>query len=120
MLLATKVNVKKAGRKGRGIFAAVAISAGEVIEIAPYINIPAVDHDNIGDSILRFYWYAVGTNNVRAVGLGYTSLYNHCNKPNAMYFIRPRSKTIEIVAAKNIRAGQEISIDYGYNPMKAA
>jgi hypothetical protein len=118
MQLANKVCVKKAGNKGRGIFATATILPYEVIEIAPYIKVPAQDYDSVGDSMLQYYWYAIGNSNAHAIGLGYTSLYNHDAKPNAEYTLNHSKRIITITSCKKIVTGKEICIDYGYNPTK--
>jgi SET domain-containing protein len=111
----SKTYIKSAGSKGRGVFAAIAISKGQIIEIAPYIHIPAAEYDRVADTTLSNYWYGAN-GRACAIGLGNTSLYNHSDAPNADYAIRTRSKTIKIVALENMAVGQEICIDYGYDP----
>ena len=51
----SKVEVKKAGRKGRGIFAKKKLRSGETIEIAPLIAVPVEECKQIGRTILSFY-----------------------------------------------------------------
>lgn len=51
-----------------------------------------------------------------AIGLGYTSLYNHSYRPNAMYRKRYSRRAIEIVARRIIQEGEEITINYNGNP----
>ena len=114
-MLQNKTYVKQAGSNGRGVFAATPISKGQVVEIAPYIHIPAADYDKIADTFLSNYWYGA-RGRACAIGLGNTSLYNHSNTPNAEYIVRSKSKTIKIVAVKNIAQDKEIYIDYGYDP----
>ena len=47
-----------------------------------------------------------------AVGLGYCSMYNHSDKPNASWYVLDES-TLRIKARKDIEAGEEIFISYG-------
>ncbi len=113
------IEVKAAGKKGRGIFATQSISKGSVIEKSPYIFIPSKDFEELMVTVIRYYWFYVRDNKRDnpscAIGLGYTSLYNHSKTPNAEWRIFPRSKTIKITALRNIRKGQEITINYGYD-----
>lgn len=107
------IEVKSAGKKGRGMFAIAGISKGTVIEQSPYIHIPLEDFEDIEQTTLHRYWFHVNSR-ACAIGLGHTSLYNHSKKPNAEWFISPRTKTIKIKALRDIRKNQEITIDYGY------
>lgn len=113
------IEVKDAGKKGRGIFATQAIPRGTVIEKSPYISIPSEDFEDLMTTVIRHYWFYVRggkrTNPSCAIGLGHTSLYNHSKNPNAEWHILPRSKTIKITTLRDIRKGQEITINYGYD-----
>lgn len=108
------VYVKKAPGKGRGVFARKKIKKGDVIEHIPLLIIPAealVDGlDNL--HICRFYYY--WTKNRIAIALGYGSLYNHSYSPNAIY--EHGSATIKYVALRNIKVGEEITINYNWDP----
>jgi len=111
------IRVGNAGKKGRGMFATVNIPKGSVIERSPYIYIPSKDFEDLqGTTIERYWFYVSGRDNKanNAIGLGYTSLYNHSKKPNADWVILPRSKMIKVMALRDIRKGQEITINYGY------
>lgn len=116
LIMDTVIYVKETPDKGRGVFALATFLKGEIIEVAPYIAVPAKEHNIIEQTSLNNYWYLVNGKKDCAIGLGYTSLYNHSNNPNATYFIRSKSKTIKIVASVDILANQEITIDYGYDP----
>jgi SET domain-containing protein len=109
------IEVKQAGAKGRGVFACKRFKKGEVIELSPYILVPAKDYSTIKKTRLTYYWFSVH-GNVCAIGLGCTSLYNHMEKPNAAWIILKRSAKIRIVAIKDIARGEEICTNYGYDP----
>lgn len=111
-----KIEVKSAGAKGRGVFATASIKKGELIETSPYIEVPAKDHDVIAETMLENYWYHV-RGKVRAIGLGLTSLYNHSLKPNADFRVVSVNKTVSIIALRQIKKGEEIVFDYGYDPI---
>ncbi len=111
------IKVGNAGKKGRGVFAITNISKDSIIEKSPYIHIPSKDFEDLQETIIERYWFYVSGRDDRAtcaIGLGYTSLYNHSKKPNADWIILPRSKMIKIIALRDIRKGQEITINYGY------
>ena len=112
------IEVKSAGKKGRGIFATQFIPKGTVIEKSPYISIPSKDFEELMTTVIRYYWFYVSggkrANPNCAIGLGHTSLYNHSKNPNAEWHVSSRSKTIKITTLRDIRKGQEITIHYGY------
>jgi SET domain-containing protein len=109
------IEVRRNGKKGRGVFARERISKGSVFERAPVIVIPAVEIDeNPYDTVLTRYCFQWGRNSVALV-LGYGSLYNHSYRPNA-YYRDLRSRVKEFVALVDIEPGEEITINYNGSP----
>lgn len=104
-----KVRVASAGKKGRGVFAKGDLVAEEVIEFSPVIVLDRAEGRVLLKTALGSHAFDLGRNRV-GVGLGYLSLYNHSSSPNADFESSPDG--IRIVADRNIRAGEEISIDY--------
>lgn len=107
------VYVASAGKKGRGVFARKRFKKGETIELAPFILIPPKDDKKLTGTIIESYWFEV-KGKWTALGLGFTSLYNHSEKPNATFFINQKSRTIRIQATQQIARDEEILIHYGY------
>jgi uncharacterized protein len=107
------VYVGSAGKKGRGVFARKRLKKGETIESAPYIEIPPKDDKKLSGTIIESYWFEV-KGKWSALGLGFTSLYNHSENPNATFFINQKSRTIRIQATQAISKDEEILINYGY------
>src|SRR4051794_30519714 len=99
--------VASAGSKGRGVFARKNLKKGELVESSPYIEIPARDYAVLNKTIVTFYWYEVKGRKC-AIGLGYTSLYNHSRDPNAEFSLNSHRKKITIKAIRNIRKNEEI------------
>ena len=99
--------------RGRGIFAAERIADGTLIEVCPVIVIPGPETDDLMRTALRdyrFLWGALGDDS--AIALGWGSLYNHSNAPNAMYVKKYDQRVIEFVAIADIAKDEEITVSY--------
>lgn len=112
-----KVRVFQAGAKGRGVFARGDLVAGEVIEYAPVIVLPRDDGRLVLQTKLVSHAFDLGRKLV-GIGLGYASLYNHSRSPAADFEASPEG--IRIVAQRDIRAGEEITIDYRWTDEELA
>ena len=97
--------------KGRGVVAARRIERGELIERAPVVPVPASQVATLEATALAHYVYDWADGGV-AVTLGWGSIYNHSYTPNARYVKRFDENAIEYVAAADIEAGAEITINY--------
>lgn len=108
----SKVTVKDIDKKkGRGVVAKKRIKAGEIVEKVPTIEIDWDEVDLISHTILADYVYDSGDGR-SVVALGYGSLYNHSTEPNADYVVGPG--VIFYKALRDIKKGEEILIDYGW------
>ena len=106
---------------GRGVFARYNILKGNIIERCPIIEVPKYDTSNLTESILVTYFFYFGKNKERsAIALGLGSIYNHAYKPNAKFRIKQKDMTIDFIALKNIKKGDEITFNYygNGNPKK--
>ncbi|OIJ20813.1 SET domain-containing protein-lysine N-methyltransferase [Anaerobacillus alkalidiazotrophicus] len=99
------------GEFNRGIFATQDIKKGTLIHEAPVIPYPNEEHILIEHTVLSDYVYEYGKNHT-AVVLGYGMLFNHSYEPNATYDINFKNHTFEYYAYTDIKAGQEILINY--------
>lgn len=98
---------------GRGVFAKEAIMANAVIEECPVIFLTEQEAEHVSETTLVTYIYFLGTSQERAVMvLGYGSIYNHSDQPNAKYVDRSDEGIVAFVATKDIPAGVEIVVDY--------
>lgn len=99
--------------KGRGVVALRPIGAGELIERAPVIAVPAKDVPALTSTALGRYYFEWGPNDDHAaVALGYGSLYNHSYEPNVAFEFREDEHVIEFVALRDIDAGDELTVNY--------
>jgi uncharacterized protein len=109
--------IKESVLHGKGVFANKKFKAGAVIETAPVILLQKAERDFLQTTSLFSYYFLVADENTSvALGLGYSSLYNHAYKANAVYSISLKEKTIQIKACKNINPGDEITLNYNGTP----
>ena len=106
--------IKNTEKYGRGIFAIRNNKKGELIEEAPVIGIPITEWRLMRKSILSNYVFRWGEN--KALTLGYGSLYNHSYTPNARYLTNIENQSIDFYARKDIKEGEEITVNYNGDP----
>lgn len=105
------IEVKRTPGKGRGVFARQFIPKGSVVERAPVLVIPEAEVlEAPGDPLLLNYVFEWGKGTV-ALALGFGSLYNHSYSPNARYDDEGQQTKV-YTALRDIRAGEEITINY--------
>jgi SET domain-containing protein len=97
---------------GRGVFAREPIAAGEVVEVAPVLIVPAAEIEALNGTTLRDHWYGWGEDGDAAVGLGHASLYNHAAEPSCDYEAHETMDALVLVARRDIRQDEELTIDY--------
>jgi SET domain-containing protein len=94
---------------GRGVIAIAEIEEGETIEICPILELAEGDASGLLDD----YTVSLGDSEAgAALLLGYGSLYNHSEEPNAEY-IATADDAYSFVALRDIEAGEQITISYG-------
>lgn len=110
-MIEIKVSTLCDGEFNRGVFATRDIKKGELIHEAPVIPYLNEEHEFIEKTILADYVYEYGINHT-AIILGYGMLFNHSYEPNATYDINFPNHTFDYYAYKDIKAGEEILINY--------
>jgi len=98
--------------RGRGVFAARAFAAGEVIERAAVLVFPRDEVRPLAGTLLDNYWFWWDDAH-NAVSFGCGSLYNHDSPANARFVRDTVRQLIVFVAARAIASGEEITINYG-------
>ena len=105
--------ILKSEGKGRGVYTAGDIFEGSTIEVCPLIIIPEEQVETIHKTALHDYYFRWGANQKQAaILLGYGSLYNHSNEPNARAILLDADNEILIESIRTINSGEEITIDY--------
>ena len=111
------VEVKPGILHGYAVFAQQLFKPRAVIEIAPVILMEQADKDFLQTTLLYSYYFVVGDKKFPvALGLGYSSLYNHSCHANAVYSISLKNSSIKITAFKTIKPGEEITLNYNGSP----
>ena len=99
--------------KGRGVFTAVDLEPGDIIESCPLIIIPSDQKHLIDASILHDYYFNwPQPPGAICLPLGYGALYNHSFQPNAEIVLDLENQQLEFHCIRPIQAGTEILIDY--------
>ncbi len=118
--LSHKIFVAKSriSRAGRGVFADALLRKGKVIETCPVIRITGSDVPLVKQTNLKnyyFIWHEPKKIATRvALCLGFGSMYNHSYNPNATYRKMIKRDLIEFIAIRDIRSGEEITVNYNY------
>lgn len=111
------VRVAAARGKGRGVYATRRIRRGEIFERAPVVPLTPGQWRHVSKTILADYAFDWGPSRQAAsIVLGYGSLYNHSNTPNARFDYRLREKVYVFIALRDIKKGEEICTNYNGLP----
>lgn len=113
-----KTKVKMTKDMGRGVFAACNINKKIVVEISPCLKWNERDQDLTQNSFLRFYVFEGKTKRDSVLALGVGSLFNHSKKANVKYKYDAKRNVIVFTATRKIYKGEQLFIDYGYDPVE--
>ena len=104
--------IKIAG-KGRGVYTRAALEKNTLIEVAPVIVMSGKERILLDQTLLHDYIFEWGeTRQQCCMALGYIALYNHSYQANCEYEMNFRKQTILIRTVRNVKAGEELSINY--------
>jgi SET domain-containing protein len=110
------LHIKKSGKKGRGVFTKENIKAKIVVEVSPVIVMSAKDRAIIDKTKLHDYIFAWGKSESQCcLALGMVSFYNHSYSSNCEYCMDFEKATIQVKTVKEIKAGEELTINYNGN-----
>lgn len=110
--------VASAKEMGRGVFANVNIKKRVIVEISPCLRFDKYDNDIIQDTVLRFYVFSGETKRINVLALGIGSLFNHSKTPNVKYEYDVKRNVMVFTAKRKIHRGEQLFIDYGYDPVQ--
>ena len=110
------VFLKQITGKGRGVMAAIDLAAHTLIETAPVIVMEAKDRLLLDQTLLHDYIFEWGESKTQCcMALGLVPMYNHSNKSNCEYFMNYADETIDIKTMEDVKAGDELTINYNGN-----
>lgn len=109
------LRIARAQGRGRGVFAARAFAAGEVIERAPVVVFPRALVAPLEGSLLDDYWFWWDEYH-NAMVLGCGGLYNHACPANARFSCDAVARVVVFTAVRGIVSGEEITINYHGDP----
>src|SRR3990167_11036655 len=110
------VEVRKTGKKGRGIFALKDFKKGEIIESAPVLTFSPKERRHLEKTSLSHYIYPWRSTRGASLVFGYGSVYNHAFSPNADWKQNFSNTTMVYRAIKEIKKGEEITVNYNGEP----
>lgn len=118
----TKIKIVEIAGKGRGVVATKKIRKGEIIETCPIMEISETEKKFIekDSDIIKFYYLIQEDLKRCCLMLGYGSIYNHSENPNADidYEEDKSQKYLRFIALKDIKPGEEVVYDYEFENNK--
>jgi SET domain-containing protein len=115
-VVSSKLELRATARKGRGVFAAAAIDAGELLETSPGVALDRHDTETIVGTTLDNYYFAHPTDpDGGLLVFGLSSLVNHSDAPNVDIVPRqagPLGWLVELRALREIAPGEELTHRY--------
>ena len=114
------IKIKTFKGLGRGLVTTKPIKKGSVILTVETIELNRKDSKIITQTLLDCYNYAT-SHGKSCIALGLGSLFNHSENENVDFSIIKRRGRIMIqyTALRHIKAGQQLFINYGYDPTKS-
>lgn len=116
------IKVKNYYAMGRGLYTTKKIKRGTLFMTCETIYLNEKDSKIVQKTLLNSYVYDAKYKNGSCLALGLGSLYNHDKNPNVEYNIvltghpaEPRCM-IEYTTLRDIEPGEQLFIDYGYEP----
>jgi len=105
--------VSEVVNKGKSVFCSSDIEEGDLIEVCQTIIIPSMEVPVLHRTVLHDYYFSWGEDmKDAAIALGFGSIYNHAVDSNADFILDFEHNTIDIVAIKDIKSGEEITLNY--------
>ena len=106
-LLRRNLTIKKSSIQGYGVFSDEEIKQNEIIEECCILKNKSYLPEHLN------YYFEYVDKEYFALALGFGSIYNHSNDPNAEYDFDPLNELLVFRATRLIKEGEEIFVYYG-------
>lgn len=107
------IYIAPSDKGGRGVFTSEDIPVDTVIEVSPVLVLSAEERKAAETTALFNYIFEWGdAGDGAAVAWGYVSMYNHYAPANCHYTMDADFETITITTVRDIKAGEELFINY--------
>lgn len=110
------IEIKRTKKMGKGVYAMRDFAKGELIESAPVLTLTPTERKHLEKTVFNYYVYPWRSTRSAAVALGYGSIYNHSFEPNADWKQDFRGENMTYRAIKDIKKGEEITVNYNGEP----
>ena len=105
--------IDKTDSIGLGVFTSEEITAGTVVELSPVIIMSLDERKLLDQTLLHDYIFEWGNEKEKCcMALGYVPVYNHSYLSNCEYEMDFDEDTISIKTVRDIKAGEELFINY--------
>lgn len=109
------IKIRKSKKYGRGVYATRDIKTGELVESSPVLVLDEWEATKIYPTVLNHYVFSWNEKEESAIAFGFGSLFNHSRKHSLTYQPNYKNKTIDFVALRDIKKGEQLFINYGYS-----
>jgi uncharacterized protein len=110
-MMLNSLECRKVDGKGWGIFTTEPIRKGTIVELSPVVMMPIEEMEHLNKTKLHNYIFDWEDGQC-CMALGNVSLYNHACPSNCEYFQDSEDHTIFIKTVRNIKADEELTINY--------
>ena len=107
-----KIELRRSGKHGWGVFSNGPIQQYEIIEESPII---IVQPEELNKPYNLQRYFAALKDGAVSIGLGYAALYNHSPNPNVAWYIDGVNYIQVYYALRDIEPREELCSDYGPN-----
>ena len=101
---------------GKGVYTSLPIEVNTIIEISPVVVMNAEERKFLDQTKLHDYIFEWQTELKKCcMALGYVAVYNHSYQSNCEYEMDYATELITIKTMRDIKAGEELFINYNGN-----
>ncbi len=111
-----RLEIRNVRGKGRGVFFKPLSCHGEWILAGKLFSSPVIVFPNGAASGLIHNYTFEWDDDTSAIALGIGSLFNHSYNPNVVYRMDRSNKAIKFIARRKIVSGEELTINYNFDP----